>query len=258
MNEPLILSSGKREVILDPPLLNTAGFLGFGEMAGSLMDLRKLGGLVTNPVSLRPRSPARDADVHLAAGGYLLHSGLPNPGLERTLAAHRQRWESLPLPIILHLIAQSADELDQMIMRVERETIVSAVEVGVENLAMIEAFAARARRAELPVLLRLPPEAGPQPFLQAERAGAPALSLGPPRGSWQDADGQSLSGRYYGPSLYPLALHLSQTLGRTLTIPFVAAGGVSSSRDWRALLEAGASAVQLDFPLWLQPERVWG
>lgn len=255
MAEVFRLSSGKRELSVEPPLLNAAGFLGFGGAVAEGLELDRLGALITPPVSTRPRSPAQDAGVRRLPGGFLLHSGLPNPGLERAIGNNRGRWARLPVPVLIHLIPDSPQDLEAMILRVEREPALHGIEIGVENPRLIEPFGRLARGSELPVVLRLPLDAGPTAFLQAAETGAPALSFGPPRGAWH-RDHSAWTGRYYGPSLFPLALQLAANLAGRLEVPLIAAGGLSTAADVRRMLKAGADAVELDYPLWLRPERI--
>lgn len=252
MADDLRLSSGKRELVLTPPLVNAAGSLGFALESHDLVDLSRLGGFITNPISLRPRSPARDSGVLPVAGGFLLHSGLPNAGLDQTLARCRRRWAALPCPLVLHLIGD-AGELERMILQVEAEPVVSGIEIGLEDLSQLEATADIARSSELPVILRLPLETPTAAFLQVVRAGVRAVSLGPPRGAWPTAAGAGRTGRLFGPALFPLVLRKVQGLADKLEIPLLAAGGVQEPGQIDSLRWAGAAAVQLDYALWLRP-----
>ncbi len=65
------------------PIVLAAGTAGFGRELDGVMDLDRLGGIVTKAVSLAPREgnrPPRVAEFH---GGMLNSVGLANPGLER-------------------------------------------------------------------------------------------------------------------------------------------------------------------------------
>ena len=75
-------------------------------------------------------------------------------------------------------------------------------------------------------------------------AGASAISLGAPRGR---LDG--ISGRMYGPGIFPLALQAVENLAG-LGLPVIGAGGVYQPKDVDTMLEAGALAVQVDTVLW--------
>ena len=65
------------------PLLLAAGTAGFGRELDGVMDLDRLGGLVTKAVSLEPRAGNPPPRVAEFRGGMLNSVGLANPGLER-------------------------------------------------------------------------------------------------------------------------------------------------------------------------------
>jgi dihydroorotate dehydrogenase len=70
---------------LRSPWLNAAGSLGFTPPESWTWS-EPPGAFVTNPVSLFPRTPAEGRGIIPFPGGFLLHSGLPNPGLKGLLA----------------------------------------------------------------------------------------------------------------------------------------------------------------------------
>ena len=65
------------------PLLLAAGTAGFGRELAGVMELDRLGGIVTKAVSLAPRAGNRAPRVAEFRGGMLNSVGLANPGLER-------------------------------------------------------------------------------------------------------------------------------------------------------------------------------
>lgn len=245
----------KYDLTFHPALMNAAGSLGFAPDAYGPVDLSNLGAFVTNPVSLRPRPPARGRRFLPFPGGFLIHTGYPNPGLEAVIRRHAGRWRRAPLPVLVHLLSDSAAELAQMVRRLERVEGVAGVEVGVPADMQAENSIALAQAAsgELPVVVRLPLEraAGLAAAAAAELAetGIAAASLGPPRGAIP-ALGQTLAhGRLYGPALFPLALAAVEALARS-GLPVIGAGGVYQPSQVEAMLAAGALAVQLDSVLW--------
>jgi dihydroorotate dehydrogenase (NAD+) catalytic subunit len=110
---------------------------------------------------------------------------------------------------------------------------------------------ARAAAGELPVIVRLPPERAVELALAIRAAvdgGVEAFSLAAPRGAVPVAGGVR-SGRLYGPAVFPLALAAVQALVK-LGLPVIGAGGIYSTADGQAMLDAGAVAVQVDAVLW--------
>jgi dihydroorotate dehydrogenase (NAD+) catalytic subunit len=77
-----------------------------------------------------------------------------------------------------------------------------------------------------------------------------AASLGAPRGSLPAPGGALVSGRLYGPGVFPLALQAVRELARA-GLPVIGAGGVYGADQVEAMRSAGALAVQLDTALWL-------
>ena len=61
--------------------------------------------------------------------------------------------------------------------------------------------------------------------------------------------GEFVTGRLYGPSLFPQALALVRDAAR-VGIPVIGSGGVWKPEQAEAMKEAGAIAVQLDAVLW--------
>lgn len=254
----LTLTNGKRDVTIEPPLMNSSGSLGFSDEARNLMDLRGLGAFVTNPITRARRSPAHGPNVIRFAGGFLLHTGHPNPGLSATLRLHRRRWQSLPCPLFVHLLAEEPSELEAMLHRLETVEEISALELSIEgeDPAGDGKLVQMAVASQLPVLVRIPLSALTPLAFQIAELGVAALVIGPPRGSMPTLEGGRVSGRLYGPGLLPLALRAVEELAARLPIPLIASGGIQRSEDVDAMLQAGASAVQLDFALWTEPEAV--
>ena len=75
-------SRPKYDLEISPPLMNAAGSLGFAPEPSGLVDYSRLGAFVTNPISLRKRTPANSRACLSYPGGLLLHSGYPNPGFQ--------------------------------------------------------------------------------------------------------------------------------------------------------------------------------
>jgi dihydroorotate dehydrogenase len=236
----------KNDLYLQKPIMNAAGTLGFAPDPKAALDLSQLGAFVTNPVSRAPRTPARGKRFQPFTGGFLLHSGLPNPGLSAVIRNNKARWARSPVPVIVHLLAMEPTSLAHMIERIEGIDGIMGVEIGLPpDIDPQGAYAfAQAAIGELPVILRLPLEQADDLAHAAIEAGANAVSLGAPRGKLT-----GIQGRMYGPAVFPLALRAVEKLAET-GLPVIAAGGVYQPEHVDAMLAAGAFAVQLDAVLW--------
>ena len=236
---------------LRSPWLNAAGSLGFAPPDTWGWE-EPIGAFITNPVSLFPRTPAEERAVIPFPGGFLLHSGLPNPGLKGLLAGAR-RWERATVPLWVHIIGDTPEEIERMVRVLESLEPVSAIELGIAPQAEPELALKLVRAAvgELPLVVNFPLTAAAEAWVEKLAGlGASAVSLGAPRGLLPGVNGKLVAGRLYGPAILPLALAAVRTLRRQ-PLPVIAGGGVYRKEDGEALLAAGALAVQLDSVLWL-------
>lgn len=241
----------KYDLQIDLPWMNAAGCLGFWPDPRAAVDLSRLGAFVTNPISLKPRLPAHGRRFFEYPGGFLLHTGYPNPGLRAAIKRYASRWARAPVPVLVHLLAHDVDETVHMVQRLEAVDGVMGVEIGLPP--EIDAAAARliveASLGELPVIARLPFERATEMSNSLLGLDIAAVSLGPPRGMVPVESGDYLRGRLYGPAILPQALAKVRALLQH-GLPVIGAGGVYKRQDVEGMLESGAMAVQLDAVLW--------
>jgi dihydroorotate dehydrogenase (NAD+) catalytic subunit len=254
----VVIPGRKQDLVLRLPWLNAAGILGFGDECTSLIDPRRLGAFVTNPVSLGPRTPSRGERSARFPGGLLLHTGHPNAGFSQVVLRCHAAWRRMACPVIIHILARSPSEVIEICSQLEGLDPVAAIEVGLLEeepelgLALIEA----AGQAELPVLAHLPLNAEAAWAKEVVGAGADAVVLGPPRGGLPREPGRTLTGRMFGPCLFPLALQTVTRLAPAVGVPLLAGGGITNRQQRQAILQAGAAAAVLDIALWLDPDAV--
>lgn len=244
----------KYDLTLGAPLMNAAGSLGFTLPAHGILEWDRFGAFVTNPISFGRRQPANNAGQITFSGGFLLHTGYPNPGFETTLRRNRAAWAYAPLPVLMHLIPRNANELADMIPPLEACENILGLEIGIAPDSSLDEAAdlLRAALSELPIILRLPLDRALEladGLDSLEDGRISALSLGPPRGVLPLPDGGFFSGRIYGPAVLPTSLAVVRALSQG-GLPIIGAGGVYRQQDINAMLAAGAIAVQLDSVLW--------
>lgn len=235
---------------LTSPWLNAAGMLGYAPHKG-WPDALEQGAFITNPVSLKPRHPAGNRAYLPFNGGFLVHSGCPNPGLKAVIRKHAAAWARSPIPIWVHVISEDTEELQSMIRLLEEVEGVMAVELGLpEGIREEDARGlVQAGQGELPLVVEVPLNDASGGWLgKLGEWGASALSLGVPRGTLP-VDGKMVSGRIYGPGAFPLAMQVVDRL-KSLPIPVIATGGIYRRAEGEALLAAGAVAVKLEAVLW--------
>lgn len=243
----------KFDLVIDPPVMNAAGFLGFKPDPRIGYDLSIFGAFVTNPISRKRRVPARGGRIYQYPGGILIHTGLPNPGLNVVLKKYSSAWERSTKPIILHFLVEFTGDIGSIFSLIEPYTGVGGIELGLPedvNYSMLDEIFAHA--FELPIILRIPPDRIPL-ILERYKARIQnecfAVCIGPPRGAVQTKDGSVIHGRLYGPAQFAISLATTLFLVNS-GINVIASGGIYTKEQVGTLIEKGALAVQLDTTLW--------
>jgi dihydroorotate dehydrogenase len=236
--------------------MNAAGVLGFTPDSRAGISLDLFGAFVTNPFSLRPRKPAAQPEVIEYAGGFLLHSGLPNPGFNTGIKRYTSRWDKSELPVIVHLMADRPEETQRMVQMLEMQENVMAAELGFAPLLADDILLLTLEMClgELPLIFSLPVEQVLSLGPRLIQKGAQAISISAPRGALMSprrhANADHLTtGRLYGPSLFPRALETVYSAAK-LGFPIIGAGGVWTKENADAMLSTGALAVQVDAAFW--------
>ncbi len=236
---------------ISPPLMNAAGSLGFTPDFNLPLPWAQFGAFVTNPLSRRPRRPANGPRWQSYPGGALLHSGHPNPGFSKVLRQAAPQWAQSRVPVIVHLLASSPEDIHSMVLRLEELENILAVEIGFpEGITAAEAAAVLAAGlGELPLIAKVSLFQAALLAPALVEAGATAVSLAPPRGTLPGETGETTGGRMYGPGVFPLAMQAVQDLA-ALGVPVIGAGGVYTPPQAAAMQQQGALAVQIDTALW--------
>jgi dihydroorotate dehydrogenase (NAD+) catalytic subunit len=241
----------KRDLVFDRPFVNNSGILGFHPDPSVMPFLSHLGAFITNPISRFPRKPAKNRACIPFNGGLLLHTGLQNPGISQAIRKFKQAWASSALPIIVHLLVEIPGTLEEMVRKLEGCENIMGIELGLPPDCTPQDLPdfLHAAQGELPVIVCMEP-GQVSTYLEALVQTQPAaLHLAEPRGTLPGTLGENITGRLYGPALFPQTLYTVMQVVEA-GIPLIAGGGVTSQADIKALLDAGVAAVGLGSVLW--------
>lgn len=241
----------KRDLYFSKPLMNAAGSLGFAPDTRPGIPLDQFGAFVTSPLSLRPRQPAARPALVEHSGGFLLHTGLPNPGFSAGLKKYSAKWSRSELPIVVHLMADRPEETQRMVRELESQENVMAAELGFAPLLADDIILLTLEMClgELPLIFSLPVEQVLSLGPRLVQDGAQAISISAPRGALMTDHSSLVSGRLHGPALFPQTLEAVHSAAR-LGLPMIGGGGVWTKENAEAMLAVGALAVQVDAVLW--------
>ena len=251
------------------PILLASGTAGFGRELSGVVDLERLGGLVTKAVSVEPRAGNRPPRVAEFRGGMLNSVGLANPGLA-AVREHHLPWLAANLrraQVLVNVVGFTVEEYGEVVAGLDGAAGVAGFELnlscpntsagGIEFAASedcVRRIVALCRaRTRLPLVAKLSPVlpdiAGMA--LVARDAGADGVTLvNTLPGRLQGEAGQPKlgngNGGVSGPALLPIGvLAAARVVERTDGMPIIGCGGVRSAEDARQYLKVGASLVAI-------------
>jgi dihydroorotate dehydrogenase (NAD+) catalytic subunit len=251
------------------PVLLASGTAGFGRELAGVMDLERLGGLVTKAVSVEPRAGNPPPRVAEFAGGMLNSVGLANPGLQHVLRDELP-WlaGNVRAPrVLVNVVGFTEEEYGTVIEGLESAPGISAYEInlscpntsrgGMEFGAdpdSVTRLVTRCRRmTRRPIFAKLSPSLPDIPAMAqvARDAGADGVSLiNTLPGYLADAAahprlGQG-NGGVSGPALLPIGILATRRVHERMPeLAIIGVGGIRNAEDARQYLAAGAGLVAI-------------
>lgn len=256
-------------VTFQNPLLLASGTAGFGRELAGVMDLERLGGIVTKAVSLQARPGNAAPRVAEFRGGMLNSVGLANPGVAAVreqklpwLAARLQRAR-----VLVNVVGFAEPEYAEVIAGLDDlpgfvgyelnlscpNTAAGGMEFGADSAAVRRIVAACRSATRRPLVAKLSPAladiAGMA--LVARDAGADGVSLVNTMPGFLFQHGATAprlgngNGGVSGPALLPIGVLATHRVAERTggDFPIIGVGGVTTAADVRQYLRAGAQLV---------------
>ena len=257
------------------PVLTASGTFGYGDEYAHVVDLRKLGGVVTKTVTVHPRAGNAPTRVAETASGMLNSIGLENVGLQRFRSEKLPRLRELQATVIASIGGETEDELAELLGALGEEPGVGAFEINFScpnvaaggarywaNPARLEATMKRLRPlSPLPLIAKLSPDVTDirETARACEAGGADALTaVNTFVGMAIDLERMrsklgKATGGLSGPAIKPLALARCHEAAKAVAIPVIGSGGMANGRDALEFIAAGATAVQIGTATFVEP-----
>jgi dihydroorotate dehydrogenase (NAD+) catalytic subunit len=263
-------------LVVPTPVLIAAGCAGTGRELSGLVDLRRVGGVVSRSITLEARKGTPPPRIAETPSGTVWTTGLQNPGVSAFVDEELPRLARGGAPVIVSIAGGSLEEYVRLIGALQTRPEVAAIELHLsgpdEELRRdvlgehvdrtTEVVGAVARMSLVPVFAKLPIVATELPELARAviRAGAHGITIGGPppalgvrAPTLRPALG-AVTGWMSGPALKPLTLRAVFEAARVVPeAPIVAVGGVRTAEDAIEMLLAGASAVQVGTAVLIDP-----
>jgi len=253
---------------LKNPVMPASGTFGYGQEYSEFIDLNRLGAIIVKTITLKPRIgsyPHRSTEV---ASGFLANIGLQNVGIQRFIEEKLPYFDNIDAPLVVSIGGQSVEEYVKLAQILNRQKRVDALEMNIScpnvnkggihfgmDLEVTRNLVTRVRDVtEKSLIIKLTPMVTDiRPFAEiCQQCGADGVSLiNALVGMAIDIKtrrsklGRNITGGLVGPAIKPFALYLVWRAGKTVDIPVIGIGGVSSAEDAIEFFIAGASAIEI-------------
>lgn len=254
-------------ISLNNPIMVAAGTFGFGEEYAKLIDLNKLGGIITKTVTLKPREGNPPPRLAETPAGLLNAIGLENPGIDVFFKEKMPFLSQFEAALIVNIAGEKEEDYLSLAERLNEKERIDALEINISCPNVKEkglvfgtdpgrTFSLVKRLKEvtnIPLIIKLTPNVTDISEIAqaAEEAGAEALSLiNTIMGMSIDVETRrpklgNITGGLSGPAVRPIAVRMVRDVFQKVSLPIIGMGGITCSEDALEFILAGASAVAI-------------
>jgi dihydroorotate dehydrogenase (NAD+) catalytic subunit len=258
------------------PILTASGTFGYGEEFDKIIDLSKLGGIITKSITQHPRPGHPPPRTFETSAGMINAIGLANVGVDKFITDKIPFLKTLKTRIIVNVAGFSIDEYVYSVKRLNDtdgidmlEINISCPNVGADGLEFssnqkgaYNLTSALKKISRYPLMIKLSPNVTDIASIAqaAEDGGADCLSLintlvGMGVNHWTfEPTLTNTTGGLSGPAIKPVALAKVWQVHNAVKIPLVGIGGIMNHFDVAEFMLVGASLVQFGTANFINPD----
>jgi dihydroorotate dehydrogenase (NAD+) catalytic subunit len=252
---------------LKNPVLTASGTFGYGIEYADFTDLSRLGGIIVKGTTIRPREGNNYPRMAETPSGMLNAVGLQNKGVDYFVTHIYPEIQAVNTAIIVNVSGSTIEDYVSCAERINDLNKIPAIELNISCPNVKQggmAFGTNCKSAsevveavrkvyQKTLIVKLSPNVTDiSEIAQAvESEGADAVSLvNTFVGMAIDAECRkpvlsTITGGLSGPCIKPIALRMVYQTHKTVRIPIIGIGGISSATDAIEFILAGATAVQI-------------
>ena len=247
------------------PVMDASGTFGSGIEYSELLDLNRLGAIVTKGVSKVPWEGNPEPRIAETPSGMMNAIGLQNPGADVFIERDLKFLEDFDTNVIVNVCGHSTDEYLDAVERLSAEDRIDMLEInvscpnvkeggiafGTDKDKLQEITSLVKKKSTKPIIIKLSPNVTniAEMAKAAEAGGADAISLINTFTAMKiDINKRAFAlanktGGLSGPAIRPIAVRMVYEASHAVKIPVIGMGGISSHEDALEFIMAGASAV---------------
>ena len=253
-------------VELKNPVMTASGTFGSGAEYGEMVDLNRLGAVVTKGVANIPWPGNPTPRIAETYGGMINAIGLQNPGYEVFAKRDILYLKQFDTKIIVNVCGKTTEDYIDVVEKLSDEPVdmleinISCPNVKEGGIAFgqdpkaVEAITREVKKyAKQPVIMKLSPNVTDITVMAraAEAGGADVLSLiNTLTGMKIDIHKRTFAvanrtGGLSGPAIKPVAVRMVYQAANAVKLPIIGMGGIMNADDAIEFILAGATAVSV-------------
>ena len=262
-------------VELKNPVMTASGTFGSGAEYGEMVDLNRLGAVVTKGVANVPWPGNPTPRIAETYGGMINAVGLQNPGFDVFAKRDIPYLKQFDTKIIVNVCGKTTEDYIDVVEKLSDQPVdmleinISCPNVKEGGIAFgqdpkaVEAITREVKRhARQPVIMKLSPNVTDITVMAkaAEAGGADVLSLiNTITGMKIDIHKRAFAvanktGGLSGPAIKPVAVRMVYQVANAVKIPVIGMGGIMTAEDALELILAGATAVSIGTANFINPD----
>lgn len=273
------------KIRLKNPIMVASGTFGYGKEYEDLVDLKKLGAIVTKTITRAPRSGNPPPRIAETAFGMLNSIGLENSGVDEFIKNKMPYLRKLGIPVIVSIGGEKIKEFVHLARILDSVKGVSGLEVNISCPNLIghkpkhkkqktklfsqdkkltyKVIKSIRKATKLTLITKLTPNVTDITEIAraAEAAGSDALSLvNTYLGMAVDINSKkpllgNVAGGLSGPAIKPMALKAVWDVYNSVDIPIIGMGGIMTAEDALEFIICGATGAALGTVNFVHPNK---
>jgi len=257
------------------PVIAASGTFGFGDEYGELYDVSKLGGISSKGLTINKKEGNDGIRIYETASGIMNSVGLQNPGVDSFIEDYIPKMKKMNTVILANLGGGCIEDYLQGIGKLN-DTDVDMIELNISCPNVKSGGMAFGIKSEVaygvvkevksickkPLIVKLSPNAEDivDMAVNCVKAGADGISLiNTFKAMAIDIKNRkpvfnNVYAGLSGPAIKPIALRMVHEVSKSVDVPVIGMGGISSAEDAIEFIMAGSHAVQVGTGNFMKPD----
>ncbi|MBT4540993.1 dihydroorotate dehydrogenase [Candidatus Woesearchaeota archaeon] len=266
------------DINFNNPLVLASGILGVHAEYFKTLEKNNVGGITTKSISLDPRKGHKNPIMFNDNHGFMNAVGLSNAGIDKSIEMIKHAKQIVKTPIIASIFGGNVEEFGELAKLIsEAKPDIIEANISCPNVKKeFKLFGANAEDAaaitnvvknntKIPVVIKLTPNVTDiKPIAKSvEQAGADGITaINTLAGMRIDINAKmpiltNKFGGLSGKGIFPVAIKNVYEIYKTVNIPIIGTGGITTGKDAIEMLMAGASLLGVGTAVYYEGVKVF-